>query len=58
MIVLTVVDELPWLICSRSAKPDPRVYQMEVNLPGQWSHEVMMVAAWGQGMQAAFSACK
>ena len=43
-------------------KPDPRVYQMAVNLLGLRSHEVMMVAAHqedlraaqAQGMQAAF----
>ena len=43
-------------------KPNPRVYQMAVNLLGWRSHEVMMVAvrqedlraAQAQGMQAAF----
>jgi 2-haloacid dehalogenase len=58
---------LPW-DCILSAelvqayKPDPRTYQMAINLLGLGSHEVMMVAAHqedllaaqAQGMQAAF----
>ena len=58
---------LPW-DCVLSAelaqayKPDPRPYQMAINLLGLRSHEVMMVAAHqydlrtaqAQGMQAAF----
>ena len=58
---------LPW-DCVLSAelahayKPDPRVYQMAINLLGLRSHEVMMVAAHqedlraaqAQGMQVAF----
>jgi 2-haloacid dehalogenase len=46
-------------------KPDPRPYQMAVNLLGLHSYEVMMVAAHqqdlraalAQGMQAAFVPC-
>lgn len=34
-------------------KPDPRVYQMAVNLLGLRSHEVMMVAAHQEDLRAS-----
>jgi len=67
LVNMAKYSALPW-DCILSAelvqayKPDPRVYQMAVNLLGLRSHEVMMVAAHqedlhtaqAQGMQAAF----
>ena len=67
LVNMAKYSALPW-DCILSAelvqayKPDPRVYQMAVNLLGLSSHEVMMVAAHqedlrtaqSQGMQVAF----
>jgi 2-haloacid dehalogenase len=67
LVNMAKYSALPW-DCILSAelvqayKPDPRSYQMAVNLLGLQSHEVMMVAAHqedlraaqAQGMQAAF----
>jgi 2-haloacid dehalogenase len=67
LVNMAKYSALPW-DCILSAelvqayKPDPRCYQMAVNLLGLRSHEVMMVAAHqedlhaaqAQGMQAAF----
>jgi 2-haloacid dehalogenase len=67
LVNMAKYSALPW-DCILSAelaqayKPDPRAYQMAINLLGLRSHEVMMVAAHqedlraaqAQGMQAAF----
>jgi 2-haloacid dehalogenase len=67
LVNMAKYSALPW-DCILSAelahayKPDPRAYQMAINLLGLHSHEVMMVAAHqadlraaqAQGMQAAF----
>ena len=67
LVNMAKYSALPW-DCILSAelvqayKPDPRPYQMAINLLGLRSHEVMMVAAHqedlrvaqAQGMQAAF----
>ena len=67
LVNMAKYSALPW-DCILSAelvqayKPDPRTYQMAINLLGLHSHEVMMVAAHhedllaaqAQGMQAAF----
>ena len=59
LVNMAKYSALPW-DCILSAelvqayKPDPRPYQMAINLLGLQSSEVMMVAAQAQGMQAAF----
>ncbi len=67
LVNMAKYSALPW-DCILSAelaqayKPDPRAYQMAINLLGLRNHEVMMVAAHqedlraaqAQGMQAAF----
>jgi 2-haloacid dehalogenase len=67
LVNMAKYSALPWdSILSaelvQACKPDPRVYQMAVNLLGLRSHDVMLVAAHqedlraaqAQGMQAAF----
>lgn len=67
LVNMAKYSALPWdcilsAELARAYKPDPRAYQMAINLLGLESHEVMMVAAHqedlraaqSQGMQAAF----
>lgn len=67
LVNMAKYSALPWdcilsAELARAYKPDPRAYQMAINLLGLRSHEVMMVAAHqedlraaqAQGMQAAF----